>query len=355
MRKSGKMKILYLSTHAILEFDEVGLFHELGLDVFSPGAYIEPDNPRDLSLRPGIPDLVYDSKDLKMFHALGKPGINNKELLTKEFVDRFDVVMVMHIPLWVTKNWEAIKDKIVIWRTIGQSTSNVESDLAPYRKKGLKIVRYSPAERTIPNYIGEDAVIRFYKDPDEFKDWNGNTEQVINITQSMPLRRVACNYDMFLKATEGFPRKLFGTHNETASNINGGIVTYDQLKQELRNNRVYFYTGTHPASYTLNFIEAAMTGIPIVAIGPKKGNMASRSDCANLYEIPNIINNRNSGFYSDDIQELRDFIQILMNDKNYAKTISRNGRAKAIEMFGKEKIKEQWKIFWENFESRTTV
>ena len=341
------MKILFLSCHSVLEFDEVKLFHELGLDVFSPGAYVEPDNPGDISLRPPIPDLVYDEKDLEMFHALGKPGINNKELLTKEFVDRFDVVMIMHIPLWITKNWNAIKDKIVIWRTIGQSTLNVEAILAPYRKKGLKIIRYSEAERTLPNYIGEDAVIRFYKDPDELKDWNGNTEQIINITQSMPLRRAACNYDMFLKATEGFPRKLFGTHNEAAGGINGGILTYEQLKQELRNNRAYFYTGTHPASYTLNFIEAFMTGIPIVALGQDHGNMPLRSDCANLYEIPNIINNRNSGFYSDNVHELRDFIQILINDKNYAKTISQNGRKRAMELFGKEKIKEQWKHFWE--------
>ena len=346
------MKILYLSCHEILEFDEVSLFNELGLDVFSPGAYVEPNNPGDFSLRPGIPDLVYDKKEVELFHALGKPGINNKELLTKEFVDRFDVIMIMHIPKWITKNWEVIKDKTVIWRTIGQSTLDVERILAPYRKKGLKIVRYSEKERTIPNYIGEDAVIRFYKNADEFKNWNGDTEQVINITQSMSLRRVPCNYDMFLKATEGFPRKLFGFHNEATGNINGGALTYEQLKQELRNSRVYFYTGTHPASYTLNFIEAFMTGIPCVCIGSGHGNMPSRSDCANLYEIPNIITNRKNGFYSDNIQELRDFIQILINDKNYAKSISQNGRAKAIEMFGKEKTKEQWKEFWEGLETK---
>ena len=727
------MKILFLSCHEILEFDEVSLFNELELDVFSPGAYVEPDNPGGFSLRPGIPDLVYDKKELEMFHALGKLGINNKELLTKEFVDNFDVVMVMHIPKWITKNWEAIKDKIVIWRTIGQSTSNVEAILAPYRKKGLKIVRYSEAERTIPNYIGEDAVIRFYKDPDELKDWNGNTEQIINVTQSMHLRRVACNYDMFLRATDGFQRKLFGHGNETIGDVGSGPLTYDELKEQYRNNRAYFYTGTHPASYTLNFIEAFMCfppnenvitlngakeiksiregeklreidqkennvlstfhrsyegeimqikglgmfpilttpdhpiatinaikryshdkwkkklhcyekvigeikfkaaqsikkgdylvfpklrgeikekiltlsykrktcpskqmntiplnketarlfgyylaegacgcgvhiyfgktettlindvkniaeknfpykvsviniphngvsinfggsaisrflkkefgeislnkkipewllfgriellkefligymrgdgyiekrktadypitrlhcstsslmlalhlqqafsrfgifvtlthdkregrikirntivnqkdrylihlnnpsytrffgiplqstrlvkryledennfyvpvtkienrkykglvynlrtstgmyqvsnilvhncGVPIVAIGPGHGNMPSRPDCANLYEIPNIITNRENGFYSDDIQELRDFIQILMNDKNYAKTISRNGRRRAIELFGKEKIKQQWKVFWEGLKTK---
>lgn len=333
-------KILYLSCHSILEYDELKLFHELGLDVFSHGAYLRFDQPSEL--RPAICDENNTDEKL-LLQAVN----TTKENLSQEFIDNFNVVIVMHTPKWITDNWSKLKDKIVIWRTIGQSTSDVENQLAPYRKQGLKIIRYSENERTLPNYIGEDTVIRFYKDPNELKDWNGDTEQIINVTQSMPLRGVCCNYDMFLKATEGFPRKLFGPHNEAAGIINGGALTYEQLKQELRNNRAYFYTGTHPASYTLNYIEAFISGIPCVCIGPSHGNMPSRSDCANLYEIPNIINNRNSGFYSDNIQGLRDFIQVLMNDKKYAEKISQNGRKRAIELFGKVKIKQQWKTFLE--------
>jgi hypothetical protein len=37
--------------------------------------------------------------------------------------------------------------------------------LARGAPEGLEIVRYSPMERNIPGYIGEDALIRFYKDP----------------------------------------------------------------------------------------------------------------------------------------------------------------------------------------------
>ncbi|MFY0784083.1 hypothetical protein AB1K18_28080 [Peribacillus simplex] len=38
------------------------------------------------------------------------------------------------------------------------------------------------------------------------------------------------------------------------------------MKQEMRENRAFFYTGTRITSYTLGFIEAFMTGIPIVSI-----------------------------------------------------------------------------------------
>jgi hypothetical protein len=36
------MRLLYLSAHSVLEFDEVSLFRELGHYVFSPGAYVNP-------------------------------------------------------------------------------------------------------------------------------------------------------------------------------------------------------------------------------------------------------------------------------------------------------------------------
>ena len=337
------MKILYLSCHAILEYDELKLFHELGLDAFSHGAYMRFNQPSEM--RPAI--CAEDKTDEKLLLQ----AVNcTKESLSQEFIDNFDVILVMHIPTWIMDNWPKIKDKIVIWRTIGQSTSDVEGALAPYREKGLKIVRYSENERTLPNYIGEDAVIHFYKDENELKDWNGDEKQIITVAQAMPSRMAFCNFSTFIEATNGFQRRLFGPGNEMASYINGGTLTYKGLKDEYRNNRAYFYTGTHPASYTLNFIEAFMTGIPIVAIGPIYGNMPLRPDCAHLYEIPQIINNYINGLYSDDVQELSSFIQTLMDDKDYAKGISINGRKRAIELFGKAKIKQQWQGFLSQFD-----
>jgi glycosyltransferase involved in cell wall biosynthesis len=47
-----------------------------------------------------------------------------------------------------------------------------------------------------------------------------------------------------------------------------GALTYDEMRGWLRRARVYLYTGTQPASYTLGLIEAMMTGIPVVSIGP---------------------------------------------------------------------------------------
>jgi len=339
------MRILYLSCHAVLEMDEVSLLHELGHEIFSPGAYVEPDNPGDASLRPGIPGLIYDPDILAEFHAIHDrfPGEDNKDHLYKEFVDHFDCVIVMHLPRWVELNWHAMSHKRVIWRTIGQSISRTERKLLPYRRDGMQIVRYSPKEKNIPGYIGEDAIIRFYKDPDEYKGWTGENKRVITFAQHMKQRDRACNYSLFERATRPFDRHLFGPGNE-GQDWTSGKVSFDQLKEEMRTNRVYFYTGTHPASYTLNFMEAWMTGIPIVAIGPKCGN-ANYFPGHDLYEIPDLIDNGENGFILDDEWALTKMVDLLLKDDKLAQTISTNGRASAIKYFGKDKIKEQWKAF----------
>ena len=336
------MRILYISCHEILEHDEVKLFHELGHYVFSPSSYFNPRNPDTMALRPGI-DMEVDEADQVAWHVLGQahPGLDIRNHLTKEFVDRFDVVIVMHLPQWITKNWDAMCHKLVIWRTIGQSNPEIERCLLPYRQQGLKIVRYSPKESGIPDYVGSDAVIRFYKDPNEFRGWEGHRSHVITLAQSMKSRSTACGYPIFEEATRKFSRYLFGPNNED-SGIEGGKLSYMEMKEALRVHRVYFYTGTHPASYTLNFVEAWMTGIPIVAIGRKMGNEHFIASAKNLYEIPDLINNGVNGFVSDSVEELQEYIQCLMDDVNLAQDISIAARTCAVVLFGKEATAKQW-------------
>jgi len=161
------MKILYLSCHSILEYDEVRLLRELGYDVFAAGAYL---NSTGDSMRPELPPISLDPVALAQFHEIAQqhPGEDNKDNLSREFVENFDCILVMHMPKWIERNWDVMKHKRVIWRTIGQSVAHTEAQLASYRREGMEIVRYSPREVTIPGFIGQDALIRFYKDPDEY-------------------------------------------------------------------------------------------------------------------------------------------------------------------------------------------
>jgi len=344
-----ELKILYVSWHSVLEAEELSLFAENGWYYLSLGSYYNPYEVQGTTMRPPPP------KEFNLWDEL-KGDYSNRDCLTTEQISPFDIIIYMHEPNseqpQIVKAWPNIKHKKIIYRSIGQSISLTEKSLAPLRKEGLLVVRYSPKEETIPNYCGSDALIRFYKDPEEFKDWNGNTKRVITVGQSMRDRRGSCNYDAFVKATDPFERRLYGPGNENTGLI-GRLLSYEDLKKEYRDNRVYFYTGTQPASYTLNFIEAMMTGVPIVALGPKHCNRDYPEQ--QTYEIPEIIKNFENGFWSDDISELQQYIKMLMEDDELAKRISENGRKTAIELFSKEKIKNDWKNFIEGLFKEESV
>ena len=327
------MRILYLSCHSILEYDELKLFEELGIEYFSLGSYLDPQNPVD-QIRPALMQPV-----IRRFYD-SAPDRNN---IPKEFFDEFDVVIVMHLPEWIENNWERMKHKRVIWRTIGQSTPAIEERLFKYRMQGLEVVRYSPKEANISGNIGYDAIIRFYKDEAEFLGYNGMGREVITFAQNMKHRAEFCNYDTFIKIVDGFNAHIYGPNNENTGTLNGGYLTYNEMRQKYRDGTVYVYTGTQPASYTLNFIESLMSGIPIVAIGSKYGN--SLNIAGDLYEIPDLIQNGFNGYVSDDIEELRSIISKLLDNAKVAKRIGQNGRDTAIKLFGKATIKQQWKDY----------
>lgn len=332
-----KFKMLYLSCHSIAEYDEIKLFTEMGIDVYSHGAYSNPNRPGD-NKRPGIKGK-YDDHFVQLCMRYGK------ENLPRELIEPFDIIFCHWTPEWIKENWEKMRDKIVIWRTNGQSTKSNELYMRDCREDGMKIVRYADIERTIPGYIGHDAIIRFYKDPDEFKNWNGNRRRVINVTQNMKKRAAFCGYNIFLQATAGYPRKLFGPDNQDSGKLSGGLLSYEHLKKAYRENRAYFYTGTKPACYTLNFIEAWMTGIPIVAIGGELGNPEFLEN-QYTYEIPFLGKNGTHFMMADDIGLLNQYVGQLLDDKKFAKKIGDAGRQRAIELFGKEKIKKQWEKFF---------
>ncbi len=333
------MKIQYISCHAILEYDEVKLLTELGHDVDSNGAYRDPRGAYTLP-RPGIEGAKFDQA------FCDRTAIFPKTNLPKELIDPYDALIFMsgesEQPL--LQNWPNIKHKRVIWRTIGQSTPATERAIAPLIKEGLQVIRYSPKERNISGYAGDDAMIRFYKDPDEFKEWTGVDKRPINFSQSLRGRGRSCHYDEILGSMMGFDgAKVYGTGNADLGMFNGGEVPYWHLKELMQHCRVFVYGGTWPASYTLSFIEAMMTGIPIVAIG--KNLMYSPGfEQFDFYEVPEIM--QLAGLQTfDDIGAMRNMVQQYLERPELAQEASKKQRQTAIELFGKAGIAKQWADF----------
>lgn len=338
------MHILYIGIHAILEFDELKLFTELGHDCFSVGgAYADPKGHYSLP-RPEITGMQFHDDLFRAYNLDPR-----RTALSDMLISWPDVIIVMggygdtNI---IDLNWDRLRNKPVIWRTIGQSTEVTETIMDKFKKQGMRIVRMSPKEKLIPNYIGEDALIRFYKDPEEYKDWNGHNKKIINFSQSLKGRGDFLHYDEIMKILVGHTAQIFGTGNEDLGGLNGGNINYNQLKEQLRDNRVFLYAGTWPSPYTLSLIEAMMTGIPVVAIGKQLAEHPPRVKTFEFYEVHELIKNGENGFVADTIDELCQYIELLLNDYGLAQKISQQGRQTAIEYFAKDKIKGQWQQFF---------
>lgn len=333
------MKLLYISVHQVLEYDEVRLFNEMGIDVFSTGAYACPWF-REGMIRPGIEGLKHYPD---MEHS-ASTYMSSGCSLPQELIDWADTIMFMHQPEALEKNWHKMKGKRVIFRSIGQCVQTQEEILSRLRFQGLEIVRYSPMEKKIPSFAGEDAMIRFYKDPDEFKGYTGEIEQVVNFTQSIVQRSRHTHYEDIQRIVNGLPAKIYGVDNENLGDLDGGQKSYENLKQILRESRAYLYGGTWPAPYTLSFIEAMMTGIPIVALGTRIAESTNPASFE-FYEIPELLTNQVTGFVSDDVNYLRQNVEFLLQNPLRAKEIGGLARKQAIEIFGKKNISRLWRDY----------
>ena len=333
----NKLSIYYHSEHAVLEQEEVQLLTDLGHDVFANGSYNDPKGHFTLP-RPHIKNAMFHPDLFEISRKYPKTQI------PKELIEPFDVMIFMsgqHEAALIT-NWPNIKHKRVIWRTIGQCTEATESNIQKLRKEGLQIIRMSPKETGFANFAGSDALIRFYKDPEIYKDWVGDKERVINFTQTLKGRRQFCHYDEVIGSILDFGGLVYGSGNNDLGALNGGEVTFERQLELYKESRAYLYTGSWPACYTLSFIEAWMTGIPVVAFSKAVTQNVSPLP---FYEVDELITDGVDGFIVNTIQEARQRIELLIKDYDRAKTISANARKKAIEMFGKKLIMEQWKGF----------
>lgn len=338
-------RICLCLSHSIEEYDQLRLLHGLGYEVASIGGYIDPAHPHDPK-RPPLPEVPCYTEFKKAIDSLGTE--DNLGAAQAHIPDAIldwlgnDGVLVYHHYLerlygqWDhLREWRAGGGRIV-WRTVGQSTEGNERAAHPYRADGLEIIRYSPNEKNIPGFAGGDALIRFYKDAVEWGGWTGEHEVIINITQHLAQRDPWTNYGFWQQVTQGLHAQALGPGSEAIGGL--GEMPYDVMKRALRTARCYLYTGTQPASYTLGLLEALMTGIPVVSIGPS--HMRVFPYGPKLFEGLDL-----AGLGSDEPQQCADLLSGLLNDHDEAMRISQHQRHRAMLTFGMDVVGQAWKEY----------
>jgi len=336
-------RIALCLSHSIEEANQLQLLSGLGYEVFSIGGYIDPAHPHDGKRGPldvpFYPDLKAAVDALGTPDNLGAAQTHIPDAIL-DWLGDDGVIIYHHLLERLWDQWPRLIDwkkgnggRRVIWRSVGQTDPNVERTAAFYRAQGLERVAYSPKEANIPGHAGYDALIRFYADPDEWGSWTGEDQVVINITQRMFQRGSACSPWFWTQATEGLPAVALGEGTEV------GVLPYEEMKARLRRARAYLYTGTRPASYTLGFVEAMMTGVPIVSIGP----LAWAADIAWL---PDVFEAHELAVASSDAPSIAALgLAALLNTYEAAAAHSDLQRERAIAIFGMETVGQAWKAF----------
>jgi len=326
-------RVLLSTYHSIAEHDDLKMLHDAGFEVLSLGAYLDPRNPGDDKRPPLDIDPIADVIDFVRDTHAAKQAIPDAVF---EWLGPDGAIIWHHFPEYLWSQWPRVRQwgGRVIWRTCGQSNGRIEAAAQAYRRTGLERVAYSPAEANLPNYAGHDAVIRFGVDPLEWTGWTGKYPSVTNVTQNLFRRGQATNGAWFGEAIKGLPVNLFGEGSDVIQQggvpgwYGAGVVTLDQMRWELQHRGAYMYTGTQPAAYTLGFIEAAMTGIPIVSIGPNAWASQQGVD-PSWFEAHEFA----MGGWSDDPAAAGAFLRNLLMDHDMARDVSTRQRQVALDLF----------------------
>ena len=337
--------VLLLASHGIAEYDDTRMFSDAGYDVFTPGGYADPAHPGE-TLRPGLPDAPQHPEFASLCeiqrqkHGDASFAVDwAKADLHPDLIDWADAIIVHHYPIpWIAGQWPRLRGKRVIWRTCGQSDPDLERFMAALRRQGLQIVRYSPKERNMPDFAGEDALIRFGKYPSDYGPWIGDEAVVGNVSQwrggDDPLGRAdALNLAFWQAATDVISSRPAGPGSEA---LPGGLgaLPYPAMIEYLRHIRAYLYTGTRPAPYTLGLIEAMLSGVPVVSIG------------AEAWGIPELFEGGEiAPLRENDPAQARRWLEQFLADREAARVVGALCRIKAVELFGIETISRQWQAF----------
>jgi hypothetical protein len=342
------MKILYISCHQVLEYDELKLFYDLGHEVLSIGFYLDPSNPSANS-RPAISNYKnVDSKVIDEFFTLNpnyklknRPNIGDFKL-TESFLKNFDCIITEFHFEELEKVWKPELKVPLIVRSPGQPSQWFEHYVRHFKSLGAKIVRFSPAERFTQGYCGEDAIIRLYVNPEEYQGWKGLESNVLfSVCNNALARRKEVNLDNYLFITKGYNTELYGYSNRDLPQC-WGELSNSGLTGKYRTSRAFFSMGTQPGPYTYSFIEAWCTGIPVITWSKGLGGQIIGQNGGNSFEIPDFIDNGVDCISSDSKVELTYALKLLMSDDTFAKGLSEKGRIKCINMFNYSVAKSQW-------------
>lgn len=158
---------------------------------------------------------------------------------------------------------------------------------------------------------------------------------VLTVANDFVNRDYCLNFRGWQRITNGLNIKLVGDTkglSEPARSINELVEFYNKCS-------VYLNTSTL-SPIPMSLLEAMSCGCAVV----------STSTCM----IPEIIKNGYNGYISNDETELRNYIQLILNDDNLRKELGKNARETVVQKFSESKFINNWNILFDKVYEEST-
>jgi glycosyltransferase involved in cell wall biosynthesis len=162
--------------------------------------------------------------------------------------------------------------------------------------------------------------------PEEYPPFEGNLPMGLRVSNFILRRQKFLLWDFHKKAFDSLPVRIVG-HNPEMPDV-WPSQNWDHLKQLYQSHRFFIHTADPQLEDGFNMasVEAMAAGMPIL------GN------CHPTSPIRNGVN----GFLSDNPDELRNYAQMLLQDRDLAIQMGHNARQTAIELFSIEMFRQRF-------------
>jgi hypothetical protein len=145
----------------------------------------------------------------------------------------------------------------------------------------------------------------------------------LSVVNDWPNRDWCCGYNLWQQTIQGLPAKVFGKSPGLSEPAN----STEHLREIYKCSRIFYNTSLHsPVPSVL--LEAMACGCAIV----------STANCM----IPEIIEHGKNGLISNNPQELRQFLELLLKDESAAKELGQNAVKTIQEKYNLERFVDNW-------------
>ena len=322
------MNCLFISCHASLEYYMCQIFDRIGVSIpLYDMDFANDERPARLGVE------ADEELRLRVSH-------NHYNLLWKKSeLDDIDFIYLMNATdVYSSARYYAQFGKPVIVHLFGQYNNWFVKMMIDcvVECENVFLVCYSVTEHRMyyaftadePQARSRILYIPFGLDKDEFLGWAGKDKRIYTSAIEYPTR-ICCHHEVYKEIVDGFPTVLSGRGTQGVGGL--GKVSYNELRNNYKSFRVYLTTGTEPAPYTLTPLEAMMTGCP-TAIWDNYCGIVNED-----------ILSQGVGCVSSDITVIREYLQKVLDDDNYAEEQSKLVRKRAIDKFDMDIISNLWK------------